>query len=96
MDVIKVADHIIDLGPEGGNGGGIIVCEGTPESVARSKSYTGKFLKAELSWTIQVERGSAGALPPFNQNLEKIINYELFNIIKVINAKMVPKPVPNF
>ena len=49
MDVIKVADHIIDLGPEGGNGGGIIVCEGTPESVARSKSYTGKFLKAELS-----------------------------------------------
>ena len=49
MDVIKVADHIIDLGPEGGSGGGTIVCEGTPESVARSKSYTGKFLKSELS-----------------------------------------------
>ena len=45
LDVIKVADHIIDLGPEGGNRGGEIVCEGTPEQVAKcKKSYTGKFL----------------------------------------------------
>lgn len=49
LDVIKVADHIIDLGPEGGNGGGTIVCEGTPEKVAKSKnSYTGLFLREEL------------------------------------------------
>ena len=49
MDVIKVADHIIDLGPEGGNDGGRIVCEGTPEEVAAcSASYTGKFLKGYL------------------------------------------------
>lgn len=49
MDVIKLADHIIDLGPEGGNGGGGIVAEGTPEEVANNeRSYTGKFLKAEL------------------------------------------------
>jgi len=49
MDVIKVADHVIDLGPEGGNGGGRIVAEGTPEKVAKSKdSFTGKFLKGEL------------------------------------------------
>ncbi|MGB0525622.1 MAG: excinuclease ABC subunit UvrA [Flammeovirgaceae bacterium] len=49
MDVIKVADHIIDIGPEGGDGGGAIVVEGTPEQVAKSKkSHTGKFLKAEL------------------------------------------------
>ncbi len=49
MDVIKVADHIIDLGPEGGDGGGEIVAEGTPEQVARQKnSITGKFLLVEL------------------------------------------------
>lgn len=45
LDVIKVADRIIDLGPEGGNGGGTIVVSGTPEDVARcKKSYTGRFL----------------------------------------------------
>ena len=49
MDVIKCADHIIDIGPEGGNGGGYIVCEGTPEQVAMcSKSHTGRFLKEKL------------------------------------------------
>ena len=49
MDVIKVADHIIDIGPEGGKRGGTIVCEGTPEKIAKSKkSITGKFLKQEL------------------------------------------------
>ena len=46
LDVIKVADHIIDLGPEGGNGGGKIVAQGTPEQVADCpKSYTGMYLK---------------------------------------------------
>ena len=46
LDVIKVADHLIDLGPEGGDGGGTIVCTGTPEEVAAcEKSYTGQFLK---------------------------------------------------
>lgn len=49
LDVIKVADHIIDLGPEGGNGGGTIVAVGTPEEVANNKlSYTGEFLKKVL------------------------------------------------
>ena len=49
LDVIKTADYIIDLGPEGGNGGGEIVCEGTPEEVAQNeRSYTGKFLKKVL------------------------------------------------
>ncbi len=49
LDVIKTADHIIDLGPEGGNGGGEIVAEGTPEEIAKcKKSYTGKYLKALL------------------------------------------------
>ena len=50
LDIIKVADHIIDLGPEGGDKGGTIVVEGTPEKVAKSKKgYTGKFLKEELA-----------------------------------------------
>ncbi len=49
LDVIKVADHIIDLGPEGGNGGGEIVAQGTPEDVAEcKKSYTGMYLKETL------------------------------------------------
>ena len=50
LDVIKVADHIIDLGPEGGDGGGTIVCEGTPEKVAKCEaSYTGQYLKKLLN-----------------------------------------------
>jgi excinuclease ABC subunit A len=49
MEVIKVADHIIDLGPEGGDKGGTIVCEGTPEEVARREgSFTGYYLKELL------------------------------------------------
>ena len=49
MDVIKCADWLIDLGPEGGSGGGTLVAEGTPESVAKIKnSYTGKFLAESL------------------------------------------------
>ena len=50
LDVIKCADHIIDLGPEGGNHGGNIVCTGTPEEVALCKeSLTGKYLKEKLT-----------------------------------------------
>ncbi|MEO1254093.1 MAG: excinuclease ABC subunit UvrA, partial [Bacteroidota bacterium] len=50
MDVIKVADHIIDLGPEGGSAGGQIIAQGTPEEIIKVKeSYTGKFLKMELN-----------------------------------------------
>ncbi len=49
LDVIKTADYIIDLGPEGGDGGGTIVCAGTPEEVAQcEQSYTGKYLKRML------------------------------------------------
>jgi len=50
LDVIKCADHIIDLGPEGGEGGGYIIFEGTPEDCAECKtSYTGKYLKGKLN-----------------------------------------------
>jgi excinuclease ABC subunit A len=49
MDVIKTADYLIDLGPEGGHRGGLVVATGTPEEVARvEKSFTGQFLKKEL------------------------------------------------
>ena len=49
LDVIKTADHIIDLGPEGGDGGGLVVCNGTPEEVAQCPhSYTGQYLKRML------------------------------------------------
>lgn len=50
LDVIKVADYIIDLGPEGGDGGGKILFQGTPEELIQVKeSYTGKYLKIELA-----------------------------------------------
>jgi excinuclease ABC subunit A len=50
MDVIKVSDHIVDMGPEGGNGGGLVVAEGTPEAICKvKKSITGQFLKLELT-----------------------------------------------
>jgi excinuclease ABC subunit A len=49
MDVIKVSDYIVDMGPEGGNGGGLIVAEGTPEEICSvKKSITGQFLKLEI------------------------------------------------
>ena len=49
LDIVKVADHVIDIGPEGGKYGGEILCEGTPEEICKEKrSYTGMFLKKEL------------------------------------------------
>ena len=49
LDIIKVADHLIDMGPEGGDRGGLIVAEGTPEQVAQvDGSYTGVFLRPYL------------------------------------------------
>jgi excinuclease ABC subunit A len=58
LDVIQCADWVIDLGPEGGEGGGRVVAEGTPERVARVKgSYTGQFLAEQLA------RGRADRYP---------------------------------
>jgi excinuclease ABC subunit A len=49
LEIIKVADWIIDLGPEGGEAGGLLIAEGTPEEIVAVKgSYTGQFLKAHL------------------------------------------------
>jgi len=50
LDVIKTADWVIDLGPEGGRGGGTVVAEGTPEDIAKvAASHTGRFLKPLLA-----------------------------------------------
>jgi excinuclease ABC subunit A len=57
LDLIKVADYIIDLGPEGGEGGGTLVAKGTPEEVANNeKSHTGKYLKKVLIKTRKASR----------------------------------------
>ena len=49
LDVIKMADYIIDMGPEGGDGGGTVIAQGTPEEVAQiPESYTGQYVKKYL------------------------------------------------
>ena len=65
LDVIKEADHVIDLGPEGGEGGGFVVAKGTPEEIARTEgSYTGYFLKKALAGaSSQGDRPSSRVLP---------------------------------
>ena len=61
MDIIKVADHIIDLGPEGGDRGGRIVGQGTPEHIAETaKSYTGQFLRPYLGMNGGKKKGGEG------------------------------------
>ena len=61
IDVIKTADWIIDLGPEGGNRGGQIVAQGTPEQVAQiAKSYTGQFLKPLLKKNKELNKVGLG------------------------------------
>ncbi len=52
LDVIKTADHIIDLGPDGGDGGGRVIATGTPEDVSKSGTYTGEFLDKILNENI--------------------------------------------
>jgi excinuclease ABC subunit A len=48
MDLIKSADYILDIGPEGGDGGGDLVAKGTPEEVANTDTHTGKYLRKAL------------------------------------------------
>jgi excinuclease ABC subunit A len=61
LDFIKVADYVIDLGPEGGDAGGYLVAQGTPEEVAQvSESYTGRFLRKILGLEESVESASVG------------------------------------
>jgi excinuclease ABC subunit A len=65
LDVIKVADHIIDLGPEGGDGGGRILFEGVPEDLANNKeSFTAGFLKEELNGYHRNGKSAAPVKPP--------------------------------
>ena len=66
LDVIKSADYVIDLGPEGGNDGGFIIASGTPEEIARSQvSWTGKYLRRILNGYneyVEIENGTANLL----------------------------------
>ena len=57
LDVIKVADHIIDLGPEGGDKGGMVIATGTPEEITKvPESYTGQYIKRVLEGGTYVKR----------------------------------------
>ena len=59
LDVIKVADYIVDLGPEGGDGGGELIAKGTPEEICKSEiSYTGQYLKKVIERTKKLMKGN--------------------------------------
>ena len=92
LDMIKTADYLIDLGPEGGDGGGSVVVTGTPEEVAEcEKSYTGQYLKKMLSgefYTEALEKNDAAVQPENRTESEKTKK----TVKKVAaNAKKVPK-----
>ena len=64
LEVVKTADWVIDMGPEGGDGGGEVVAEGTPEQIARNpKSYTGQYLKPVLARKAKGGRTRGGVGP---------------------------------
>lgn len=70
LDVIKTADWVIDLGPEGGDGGGEILAAGTPEEVAKcAESYTGKSLAKHLGWVDAKQKGAAKTKTPAAQKV---------------------------
>ena len=76
LDVIKTADHIIDLGPEGGGGGGMVIAQGTPEEIGQSKvSYTGKYLKRILE-------GNANSATKPKKSARKNLGTASANVVK--------------
>jgi excinuclease ABC subunit A len=81
LDVIKTADWVIDMGPEGGNGGGLVIAEGTPELVATvPASHTGKFLQGILD----ADRVSEAAVPAARKPVRKAA------VKKAVAAKSAP------
>src|SRR5829696_8340980 len=78
LDVIKTADWLIDMGPEGGLRGGLIIAEGTPEQVAaNTKSYTGAFLKPLLDGQAVPIRATQPALVPAATPTDKVVSNKL-------------------
>ena len=78
LDVIKTADWLIDMGPEGGLRGGLIIAEGTPEQVAaNTKSYTGAFLKPLLDGQAVPIRATQPSLVPAATPTDKVVSNKL-------------------
>ena len=91
LDMIKTADYLIDLGPEGGDGGGSVVVTGTPEEVAECEaSYTGQYLKKMLSgafYTEALEKSDAAAQPEKAKTSKKTVKKGAAQAKKAPNAK---------
>ena len=92
LDVVKTADWIVDLGPEGGSGGGEIIATGTPEAIAdTSGSYTGQFLVALLKKQPKPKSSGNGAVKGTNQTAAKTAKSVTHKVTKKIAKKVVRK-----
>jgi len=86
LDVIKTADYVIDLGPEGGDRGGTIVATGTPEQIAKTKgSYTGEYLGPVL-----VDERAHGVVRPNRKHMEELERENLASLTDLAQGERVP------
>jgi len=86
LDVIKTADYLIDLGPEGGDRGGTIVATGTPEQVAANKaSFTGAYLKASLA-----DERAHGTIRPSASRMKKLERENIAALDDLAKGERVP------
>ena len=82
LDVIKTADHVIDLGPEGGHAGGEVVVTGTPEEIAACKaSHTGRFLKAHPTARDESGDGIRPAMHPRGRRCSSFKYGPIFSVV---------------
>ena len=95
LDVIKTADWVVDLGPEGGTGGGRVVAEGSPEAIAAvAESHTGRFLKDVLGDRVNAKTLSAAQSTPSKQSRSGVSTTSKSSPAAGAKAKAKASPAP--